>query len=80
MTNTARNIGIRRFLYGAINDWRNFETEGVRYRVTTVRYFYADVEYRQNQVIPFDAGGGTAYSNLAQLERDWNAQLLENEA
>jgi hypothetical protein len=42
-----------------------------------VPYVYNGALYATGAVIPYDAAGGTLYSNAAQLERDFNAGWVD---
>jgi len=75
-TNTSIDIGLRRFIYGSINDYRNFEPSGQLYAAVRDGYEYQGVVYDAGDAIPFDVGG-TSYSGLAQLERDFNSGWID---
>lgn len=75
--NSKRNVGIRRFVpsFG----YRNFEPNGTQtYTVATSKgYSHAGVSYTKGQTIAYDAAGGTAYSNINRLERDYNRGAID---
>jgi hypothetical protein len=78
-TNTKSNIGVSRMIYSlATPQMRNFEVNGTQtYKVVvgaSVPYVYNGVLYATGAVIPYDS---TVYSNAAQLERDFNAGLVD---
>jgi hypothetical protein len=76
-SNTSINVGVRRFIY-SLGQYRNFEPSGTQYKVVVGRgYEYLGTVYAPGSTIPYDAGGGTVYSGLAQLERDFNSGLLD---
>lgn len=79
MTNTQANIGIRRLVCSlATPAYRNFEPNGGQlYKVMRPVYEYAGTTYHAGDVIPFDGGGGTYYTNDAQIERDFNSGDLD---
>jgi hypothetical protein len=79
MTNTAIGIGVRRMIYSlATPQYRNYDPHGGQlYNAVRSTYEYQGVIYDAGQTIPFDGGGGTFYTNDAQLERDFNAGLID---
>jgi hypothetical protein len=75
--NTDINIGIRRFIT-SLNGYRNFEPTGTTYTVIRATgYEYQGTHYNPGDVIPMDGPGGTSYTNLAQLERDFNSGFID---
>lgn len=77
-TNTKRNVGIRR-LIASVGQYRNFEPNGTQtYNVASDKgYDHAGNHYAKGATIPFDAAGGTLYSNYPRLERDFNRRALD---
>ena len=52
-TNTSLNVGVRRFVYGAINDFRNFEPGGtVQYASNKSRLTVNGVAYQPGTALP----------------------------
>ena len=53
MTNTQANIGIRRFIYGTVNDYRNFEPGGtVQYVSNKLRLTINGIKYQPGGALP----------------------------
>jgi hypothetical protein len=77
--NTKSNVGVRRMVYSLTPPQeRNFEPNGTQLYVVMSGhgYSHAGNSYAKGASIPYDAAAGTKYSNLARLERDFNARLL----
>jgi hypothetical protein len=52
-TNTSLNVGVRRFVYGAINDFRNFEPGGtVQYVSNRSRLTINGTQYQPGDLLP----------------------------
>lgn len=79
MSNTSSNIGVRRMIYSLASPaYRNYEGNGAQlYNAVRSTYEYQGVIYNAGQTITFDGGSGTFYTNDAQLERDFNAGLID---
>ena len=78
--NTKTNVGIRRLVYSVTPpQLRNFEPNGTQTYVvmSSHGYSHAGNSYAKGQTIPYDAGGGTTYSNRPRLERDFNRGALD---
>ena len=78
--NSIRNVGVRRVIGSlATPQRRNFEPNGTqKYMVVRgASYTHAGNIYAKGQTIAYDAAGGTQYSNLARLERDFNRGVLD---
>jgi hypothetical protein len=75
--NSDINVGIRRFIYGAINEYRNFEPQGGQLYRCNRQLEYSGVVYADGDTIPFDNPGGDAYSNDALMEVYFNAGLID---
>lgn len=83
-TNTRVGIGIRRMIRSLPDpEMRNFEVNGQQlYKVAVGRavpmsYTYGGLVFNQGDTIPYDAWGGTRYSNAEQLERDFNTGWVD---
>jgi hypothetical protein len=81
-TNTKINVGVSRMIYSlATPQMRNFEVNGTQtYNVAVgyvgiYKYTYAGTVYAKGATIPYDGTG--VYLNPAQLERDFNAGLID---
>jgi hypothetical protein len=76
-TNTQIGIGVTRMIYSlATPQLRNFEPSGQLYKVMRPTYEYLGTVYHDGDTIPYDVDG-SSYSNLAQLERDFNSAELD---
>ena len=77
-SNTFANVGIRRFIYGSINAYRNFENDGLtRYSALREPLEFLGVKYHSGDALPFDVAG-TSYSKLAlqKLQLAWDQEWI----
>lgn len=73
-TNTSNNVGIRRLIYSLpVPAYRNFEPAGGALYVAVRAVDYAGTRYAPGTTIPFDAAGGTRYTNDDLMERFFNS-------
>jgi hypothetical protein len=82
--NTKSGLGVMRMIRSLPTpQMRAFEDNGTQtYNVVVsfsgiYKYTYAGVVYAAGATIPYDAAGGTMYSNMGQLERDFNSGWLD---
>jgi hypothetical protein len=78
-TNTKSNIGIRRMIYSLPTpEHRNYEPKGGQlYKALRGRLEYKGTVYNAGDTIPYDATGGTVYSDDALMEIYFNQAWID---
>jgi hypothetical protein len=77
--NTRSDIGVRRMISQVTPpQYRNFEPNGTQTYIANAShgYWHGGVTYAMGQTIPYDAAGGTLYTDSPTMERDFNARLI----
>ena len=78
-TNTTNNIGVRRLIYSLPTpEHRNYEPKGGQiYKAVRSHLEYQGTIYNFDDTIPYDALGGTVYSDDALMEMYFNQGWID---